>query len=122
MAKARKPTLICSTAWPVRCKTSAFACWANSRLRRCSRPSSYSGTNTWRRSSRGNPRGCPGRGSMHAERTSARPYFIWWDQDVTEQDLRDALAGDNLYRRVTVMSYIVNDADFDDVWKYLSVR
>jgi len=51
-----------------------------------------------------------------------RPYFIWWDQDVTEQDVRDALAGDNLYRRITVMSYIINDAEFDDVWKYLSVR
>lgn len=38
---------------------------------------------------------------------------------MTEQDLREALSGDNLYRRVTVMSYILNDAEPDDVWKYL---
>ena len=36
--------------------------------------------------------------------------------------MREALAGDNLYRRVTMMSYIVNDAELDDVWKYVSVR
>jgi len=51
-----------------------------------------------------------------------RPYFIWWDQDITEQDIRDALAGDNLYRQITTMSYIVNDAEFDDIWKYVSIR
>ena len=54
--------------------------------------------------------------------TKQHPYFIWWDQDVTEQDLRDALASDNLYRRITVMSYIVNDAEPDDVWKYLTAQ
>jgi hypothetical protein len=53
---------------------------------------------------------------------SKHPYFAWWNEDLTEQDLRDALAGENLYRRVTVMSYILNDAEFDDVWKFLSVR
>lgn len=37
------------------------------------------------------------RGKM--QETGTRPYFIWWDQDVTEQDLREALASDNLYRR-----------------------
>jgi hypothetical protein len=45
------------------------------------------------------------------QEASTRPYFIWWDQDTTEQDVREALAGDNLYRRVTVMSYILNDAE-----------
>ncbi len=54
--------------------------------------------------------------------SSKHPYFIWWNEDLTEQDLRDALAGDNLYRRVTAMSYILNDAEFDDVWKFLGVR
>lgn len=56
------------------------------------------------------------------QESKTRPYFIWWDQDITEQDVWDALASDNLYRRITVMSYIVNDAEFDDVWKFLSIR
>jgi len=56
------------------------------------------------------------------QETRERPYFIWWDQEITEQDVRRALASDNLYRRITVMSYILNDADFEDIWKYLSVQ
>ncbi|HLF27102.1 MAG TPA: hypothetical protein VJG32_12255 [Anaerolineae bacterium] len=51
-----------------------------------------------------------------------RPYFIWWAEDITEQDIRHALASDNLYRRITLMSYILNDAEFDDGWNYLSLR
>ncbi|MBI5082151.1 MAG: hypothetical protein HZB17_12755 [Chloroflexi bacterium] len=51
-----------------------------------------------------------------------KPYFIWWDQDVTEDDVRDALKSDNLYTRITYMSYILNDAEFEDIWKFLKVK
>jgi len=51
-----------------------------------------------------------------------KPYFIWWDQDVTEDDVRRALVSDNLYRRITYMSYVLNDAEFEDVWKYLKLK
>ena len=37
------------------------------------------------------------------QESKTRPYFIWWDQDITEQDVWDALACDNLYRRITVI-------------------
>ena len=60
--------------------------------------------------------------TQNVEQDKKHPYFIWWDPDITEQDVRDILAGDNVYRRVTMMSYIVNDAEFDDIWKYLSIR
>ena len=53
---------------------------------------------------------------------SQRPYFIWWDRDATKDDVREALASDNLYTRVTYMSYILNDADFEDIWEYLKVK
>ena len=51
-----------------------------------------------------------------------KPYFIWWDQDVTEDDVREALKSDNLYTRITYMSYILNDAEFEDIWKFLKVK
>lgn len=54
--------------------------------------------------------------------TKKKPYFIWWEQDVTEEDVRLALVSDNLYRRITYMSYILNDAEFEDIWKYLKLK
>ena len=55
-------------------------------------------------------------------REKKKPYFIWWDQDVTEGDVREALKSDNLYTRITYMSYILNDAEFEDIWKFLKVK
>ncbi len=49
-------------------------------------------------------------------------YFIWWDPRVTEDDIREAIASDNLYRRVTYMSYVLNDARFEDVWKFVTLK
>lgn len=49
-------------------------------------------------------------------------YFIWWDPRVTEQDIRRALDSENLYRRITYMSYILNGAEFEDIWKYLKLK
>ena len=49
-------------------------------------------------------------------------YFVWWDPRITEDDMREALASDNLYTRVTHMSYILNDARFEDIWKFLKLR
>jgi hypothetical protein len=51
-----------------------------------------------------------------------KPYFIWWDQDVTVEDVQKAIASDNLYIRVTYMSYILNDADFEDIWKFMTLK
>lgn len=57
-----------------------------------------------------------------ADLKKAKPYFIWWDPRITEDDVRKALASNNLYRRITYMSYILNDAEFEDVWKYLKLK
>jgi hypothetical protein len=48
-------------------------------------------------------------------------YFLWWDPRLTEADVRRALKSDNAYRRINYMSYILNDARFEDVWQYLSL-
>jgi len=51
-----------------------------------------------------------------------KPYFIWWDQDITVEGIYKALGSDNLYRRITYMSYILNDAEFEDIWKFLTLK
>jgi hypothetical protein len=57
-----------------------------------------------------------------AKEKKAGLYFIWWDPRITEEDVCEALASDNLYTRVTYMSYILNDARFEDIWKFLTLK
>ena len=49
-------------------------------------------------------------------------YFIWWDPRIAEDDVRKAIASDDLYERVTYMSYVLNDARFEDIWKFLKLE
>ena len=50
-----------------------------------------------------------------------RPYFLW-DYDLTEDDVRRILSGENQTDKKWLMARILTNAHFDDVWKYLSVR
>lgn len=52
---------------------------------------------------------------------STRPYFLW-DYDLTEDDVRRILSGENQTDKRWLMARILASAHFDDVWKYLSVR
>ena len=36
--------------------------------------------------------------------------------------MREALASDDLYTRISYMSYILNDAEFEDIWKFLKLE
>lgn len=48
-----------------------------------------------------------------------RPYFLW-DYDLTEDDVRRILKGDNETEKIWMMSRIVGHAAYDDVWKYIT--
>lgn len=52
--------------------------------------------------------------------TQGNLYCIWSDPCVTEADVRQALAS-NLPMRVAYMSYILNDARFEDIWQTLTL-
>ncbi|MEK7787755.1 MAG: hypothetical protein AAB658_20310 [Chloroflexota bacterium] len=60
--------------------------------------------------------------SANQEKAGKKPYFIWWEQNITEEDVREAIKGDNLYRRITYMSYVLNDAKFEDIWKFVTLK
>jgi hypothetical protein len=53
------------------------------------------------------------------ERVRQRLYFFW-DYDITEEEVREILRGDDEPRKVWVMSRILEYARFDDVWRYVT--
>lgn len=53
--------------------------------------------------------------------SAKRPYFLW-DYDLTDDDVRRILAGDNETEKIWMMSRILTHAHFNDVWKYVRVK
>ncbi len=51
---------------------------------------------------------------------SKRPYFIW-DYDLTEEDVRGILRGDNEHEKTQMMVRILESTRWDDIWKYLTL-
>ncbi len=58
--------------------------------------------------------------SAQEERLRQRPYFIW-DYDLTEDDVRAILRGDNEYEKVQMMVRILESARWEDIWRYLTL-
>jgi hypothetical protein len=58
--------------------------------------------------------------SGETDRVKQRPYFIW-DYDLTEDDVRSILRGDNEYEKVQMMVRILESARWEDIWQYLTV-
>lgn len=49
---------------------------------------------------------------------SSRPYFLW-DYDLTDEDVRKILHGENETEKIWMMSRILTSAKFEDVWRYV---
>ncbi len=52
---------------------------------------------------------------------STRPYFLW-DYNVSENQVRAILDGQNETEKSWLLSRILESARFDDVWKYTTVK
>ena len=52
--------------------------------------------------------------SEPTERVKQRPYFIW-DYDLTEEDVRAILRGDNEYEKVQMMVRILERCRWEDI-------
>ncbi len=50
-----------------------------------------------------------------------RPYFFW-DYDLTEDQVREILRGDNEVEKVWVITRILEHARWEDIWRYLTPR
>ena len=51
---------------------------------------------------------------------SQRPYFLW-DYDLTEEDVRAILRGDNEVEKAWLITRILEYAKWEDIWRYLTV-
>lgn len=51
---------------------------------------------------------------------SGRPYFFW-DYDITEEEIRDILRGNNEVERAWVITRILEYARWEDIWRYLTL-
>ena len=51
---------------------------------------------------------------------AGRPYFFW-DYDITEEEIRDILRGDNQVEKAWVITRILEYARWEDIWRYLTV-
>ncbi len=52
---------------------------------------------------------------------SKRPYWLW-DYDLTEDQVREILAGKNETEKIWMTGRILSSAHFNDVWKFLRVK
>jgi len=57
---------------------------------------------------------------MSDQPPSPRPYFFW-DYDLTEDEVRQILRGDNEVEKAWVITRILEYARWDDIWRYLTV-
>ena len=48
------------------------------------------------------------------------PYFLW-DYDLTEDQVRAILHGNNETEKIWIMSRILESAKYDDIWRYLTL-
>ena len=55
------------------------------------------------------------------ERAAKRPYFIW-DYDLTEEDVRAILRGDNEYEKLWITVRILERCSWQDIWDYLTME
>lgn len=54
-----------------------------------------------------------------AERKSV---YFFWDYDLTEEDVREILRGEDKTEKIWVISRILQSAQWDDIWKFLTLK
>ncbi|MBI5613582.1 hypothetical protein HY947_01540 [Candidatus Gottesmanbacteria bacterium] len=58
---------------------------------------------------------------MKPKQDDTHPYFLW-DYNLTEDDVRRILHGENEAERIWMKSRILTHAAYEDVWKYLTLN
>ncbi|MDH7487400.1 MAG: hypothetical protein QHJ81_14145 [Anaerolineae bacterium] len=53
-------------------------------------------------------------------KSAKRPYFFW-DYDITEEEIRRILRGDNEVGKAWVITRILEYARWEDIWRYLTL-
>ena len=51
-----------------------------------------------------------------------KSVYFFWDYDLTEEEVREILRGQNMNEKIWVMSRILQSAQWDDIWKFLTLK
>lgn len=51
-----------------------------------------------------------------------KSVYFFWDYDLDEEEVKAILRGANETEKIWVMSRILQNARWQDIWKYLTVR
>lgn len=52
--------------------------------------------------------------------SSGTPLYFFPDRDITDQELRSILQGEDRERRAWAVSHLLRYAQWDDIWTYVS--
>jgi hypothetical protein len=52
----------------------------------------------------------------------AQRLYFFWDYDITEDDLRAILRGDDEVEKAWAITRLLEAAKWEDIWKYLRLR
>ncbi len=58
---------------------------------------------------------------MPDQPTRKRLYFFW-DYDITEEDLRAILSGDNETEKAWAMTRLLEAAKWEDIWRFIRLK
>lgn len=53
--------------------------------------------------------------------TSRKRLYFFWDYDLTEDDLRAILRGDNEFEKAWAITRLLEAARWEDIWRYITL-
>ena len=53
---------------------------------------------------------------------SRKRLYFFWDYDITEEDLRAILRGDNEYEKAWAITRLLEAARWEDIWRYIGLN
>jgi hypothetical protein len=56
-----------------------------------------------------------------AEPPARQRLYFFWDYDITEDDLRAILQGDDEYEKAWAITRLLEAARWDDIWRFISL-
>ena len=56
-----------------------------------------------------------------ADAPARQRLYFFWDYDITEEDLRAILRGDNEYEKAWAMTRLLEAARCEDIWRFISI-
>ncbi len=56
------------------------------------------------------------------EKQERKNVYFFWDYDLTEEDVRAILRGENETEKIWVMTRILEAAHWNDIWQFLTLK